>query len=129
MSTTAKPNALDQTQSQNPLKALSGYGQAVWLDYIRRSLISTGELGRLIEQDGLGGVTSNPSIFEKAITGSTDYSQTLAELDKRNDLDAKGIYEHLAIKDIQDATTVMRTVYDRTNRRDGYVSLEVSPYL
>jgi transaldolase/glucose-6-phosphate isomerase len=129
MSTTAKPNLEENPKTKNPLKALSGYGQAVWLDYIRRSLISTGELGRLIENDGLGGVTSNPSIFEKAITGSTDYSQTLTELAKRSDLDAKSIYEHLAIKDIQDATTVMRTVYDHTKHRDGYVSLEVSPYL
>ena len=64
----------------NPLKALGQYGQSVWLDYIRRSLITSGELKRLIEDDGLGGVTSNPAIFEKAITGSTDYSDELQEL-------------------------------------------------
>ena len=101
----------DKKQSQNPLKALNGFGQSVWLDYIRRSLISTGELARLIEQDGLRGVTSNPSIFEKAITGSTDYSQALQELENRKDLDAKGIYEQLAIRDIQDAADAWRTEY------------------
>jgi transaldolase/glucose-6-phosphate isomerase len=115
--------------SSNPLKALIAYGQSVWLDYIRRSLITTGELARLMEQDGLRGVTSNPAIFEKAITGSTDYTQALQELVKRKDLDAKGIYEQLAIRDIQDATNVLRPVYNETKRRDGYVSLEVSPYL
>jgi transaldolase/glucose-6-phosphate isomerase len=130
MSLTTKPiEPEEKKRSQNPLKALSGFGQSVWLDYIRRSLISTGELARLIQQDGLRGVTSNPSIFEKAITGSTDYSQTMRELENRSDLDAKGIYEQLAIRDIQDAADVLRSVYDETRRRDGYVSLEVSPYL
>jgi transaldolase / glucose-6-phosphate isomerase len=131
MSISAKPTTKheDPRTSQNPLKALIGYGQSVWLDYIRRSLITTGELARLIDEDGLRGVTSNPSIFEKAITGSTDYTQALQELVKRKDLDAKGIFEQLAIRDIQDATTIMRPVYDQTKRRDGYVSLEVSPYL
>jgi len=115
--------------TENPLKALTRYGQSVWLDYIRRNLISTGELARMIRDDGLRGVTSNPSIFEKAIAGSTDYSQALKELEKRSDLDAKGVYEHLAIRDVQDAADVLRPVYDQTKRRDGYVSLEVSPYL
>jgi transaldolase/glucose-6-phosphate isomerase len=131
MSISAKPTTRsdDPRQSSNPLKALIAYGQSVWLDYIRRSLITTGELARLMEQDGLRGVTSNPAIFEKAITGSTDYTQALQELVKRKDLDAKGIFEQLAIRDIQDATNVLRPVYDETKRRDGYVSLEVSPYL
>lgn len=113
----------------NPLKELAKYGQSVWLDYIRRSLITSGELKRLIEQDGLGGVTSNPAIFEKAITGSTDYADALLELQKRKDLDAMGVYEILAIQDIQDAADTLKPVYDRTNKRDGYVSLEVSPFL
>ena len=113
----------------NPLKALTRYGQSVWLDYIRRSLITTGELKRLIDEDGLRGVTSNPAIFEKAITGSTDYAQTLQELGKKQGLDAKALYEQLAIKDIQDSADVLRPVYEATKRRDGYVSLEVSPYL
>jgi transaldolase/glucose-6-phosphate isomerase len=117
------------TQTQNPLQALLGLGQSVWLDYIRRDLISTGELERLIREDGLRGMTSNPSIFEKAIAGSNDYAATLQELSRRADLDATGIYEHLAIRDVQDAADVLRSVYDQTRRRDGYVSLEVSPYL
>jgi transaldolase / glucose-6-phosphate isomerase len=117
------------SKTTNPLQELAKYGQSAWLDYIRRSLISSGELKRLIEQDGLGGVTSNPAIFEKAITGSTDYADALLDLQKRKDLDAMGIYEILAIKDIQDAADTLRPVYDRTKKRDGYVSLEVSPFL
>src|SRR6516225_483133 len=113
----------------NPLRELSKYGQSVWLDYIRRSLISSGELQRLIDEDGLGGVTSNPAIFEKAITGSTDYTEALLELQKEKGLDAMAIYERMAIKDIQDAADFLRSIYDRTGRRDGYVSLEVSPFL
>jgi transaldolase/glucose-6-phosphate isomerase len=116
-------------KTTNPLLELSKYGQSAWLDYIRRSLLTSGELKRLIEQDGLGGVTSNPAIFEKAITGSTDYAEALLELQKRKDLDAMGVYEILAIKDIQDAADTLRPVYDRTKKRDGYVSLEVSPFL
>jgi transaldolase/glucose-6-phosphate isomerase len=114
---------------ENPLKALLQFGQSVWLDYIRRDLIATGELARLIKEDGLRGMTSNPAIFEKAIAGSTDYTQALDELAKRKDLDAKGIFEQLAIRDIQDAADALRPVYDESKRRDGYVSLEVSPYL
>jgi transaldolase/glucose-6-phosphate isomerase len=120
---------LDAKQPQNPLKALNNFGQSVWLDYIRRSLITTGQLARLIEEDGLRGITSNPAIFEKAITGSSDYSAALGELENRTDLDAKGVYEHLALRDIQDAASALRVVYDSTKRRDGYVSLEVSPSL
>jgi transaldolase len=82
-----------------------------------------------VKEDGLRGMTSNPAIFEKAIAGSTDYSEQLDQLAKRKDLDAKGIFEQLAIRDIQDATDVLRPVYDESKRRDGYVSLEVSPYL
>src|SRR5579864_658685 len=96
--------------AENPLKMLNRFGQSVWLDYIRRSLIATGELARLVADDGLRGVTSNPSIFEKAIAGSTDYSAALEELGRREDLDAKGIFEQLAIRDIQDATDVFRSV-------------------
>src|ERR1700730_15275428 len=131
MSISAKPTtqADDPKQSSNPLKALIAYGQSVWLDYIRRSLITTGELARLMEQDGLRGVTSNPAIFAKALTGSKNSTQTPQELVKSKDRDEKGIFEQLAVKDIQDATNVLRPVYDETKRRDGYVSLEVSPYL
>jgi len=112
----------------NRLKALHDYGQSVWLDYIRRSFITSGELARLVKDDGLRGVTSNPAIFEKAITGSTDYADALAAL-AREGLDAMSLYERLAIRDIQDAADVLRPVYDETAGRDGYVSLEVSPKL
>jgi len=131
MSLTVKPNSVsgDSRQGENPLKALNRFGQSVWLDYIRRDLMSSGELARLIDEDGLRGMTSNPAIFEKAIAGSSDYTQALQDLAKRKDLDAKGIYEQLAIRDIQDAADALRRVYDQTKRRDGYVSLEVSPHL
>src|SRR6516165_2809837 len=92
------------TALENPLRALQVFGQSVWLDYIRRSLITSGELHRLIEEDGLRGVTSNPSIFEKAITGSSDYRAILEQSEARA-LDAKTLYERLAVQDIQDAAT------------------------
>jgi transaldolase / glucose-6-phosphate isomerase len=120
---------LETGKAVNPLKELLKYGQSVWLDYIRRNLLTSGELKRLIEEDGLRGMTSNPSIFEKAIAGSTDYTDFLDSLKGKTDLDAKARYERLAIRDIQDATDLMRPVYDSANRRDGFVSLEVSPYL
>ena len=113
----------------NALKSLGDYGQSVWLDYIRRSLISGGELKRLIDADGLKGVTSNPAIFAKAITGSNDYDDALQALASEKDLDAKALYERLAIADIQQAADVMAPVYRSTERRDGYVSFEVSPDL
>src|SRR5215510_8268936 len=112
---------------ENPLRALQVFGQSVWLDYIRRSLITSGELHRLIDEDGLRGVTSNPAIFEKAITGSSDYRPVLERPDAQT-LDAKMLYETLAVRDIQDAADALRAVYDQTSRRDGYVSLEVSPF-
>jgi transaldolase / glucose-6-phosphate isomerase len=113
----------------NPLRELQSYGQSVWLDYIRRSLLTSGELQHLIDDDGLRGVTSNPAIFEKAIAGSSDYTELLQSLASRTELDAKGRYELLAIRDIQDTADLLRPVYQATKRRDGYVSLEVSPYL
>jgi transaldolase / glucose-6-phosphate isomerase len=125
----SSPVTQSATAVMNPLQELNKYGQSVWLDYIRRSLITSGELQRLIDEDGLTGVTSNPSIFEKAITGSADYSDFLEKLQKSNDLDAMAIYERLAVRDIQDAADVMKQVYTRTAFRDGYVSLEVSPFL
>src|SRR5580693_9497914 len=115
--------------SENPLKNLLRYGQSVWLDYIRRSLITSGELQHFLDEDGLRGVTSNPSIFEKAITGSSDYADFLKELEKNPDLDAKARYEQLAIRDIQDTADVLRPIYQQSKKRDGYVSLEVSPTL
>jgi transaldolase / glucose-6-phosphate isomerase len=113
----------------NALKDLQRYGQSVWLDYIRRSLVTGGELQRLLDEDGLRGVTSNPAIFEKAIAGSADYEDQLKELTKRHDLDAKAAYEILAVRDIQDVADILKPIYTQTGRRDGYVSLEVSPDL
>ncbi len=129
MSETTTATITNPAGTANPLQELHKFGQSPWLDYIRRSLIADGELKRLVDEDGLGGVTSNPAIFEKAITGSTDYADALAELQKRKDLDAMGVYEILAIKDIQDAADILRPVYNATKMRDGYVSLEVSPFL
>jgi transaldolase/glucose-6-phosphate isomerase len=120
---------IETAKATNPLKDLLKYGQSVWLDYIRRNLLTSGELKRLIEEDGLRGMTSNPAIFEKAIAGSTDYTDILQSLQSRTDLDAKARYEILAVRDIQDAADALRPVNDSSKRRDGYVSLEVSPYL
>jgi transaldolase len=120
---------LETAKATNPLKELLKFGQSIWLDYIRRDLIETGELKHLIEDDGLRGMTSNPSIFEKAIADSQYYSDLIRDLDRKGDLDANGRYEALAIRDIQDAADILRPVYESTKRRDGYVSLEVSPFL
>jgi len=120
---------IETAKATNPLKDLLKYGQSVWLDYIRRDLLTSGELKRLIDEDGLRGMTSNPAIFEKAIADSTLYADILQSLRTRTDLDAKARYEILAIRDIQDAADFLRPVYDSSKRRDGYVSLEVSPYL
>jgi len=116
------------TALENPLRALQVFGQSVWLDYIRRTLITSGELRALIDDDGLRGVTSNPSIFEKAITGSSDYRDVL-ESPASHTQDPKRIYERLAVRDIRDAADALRSVYNETEARDGYVSLEVSPLL
>ena len=120
---------LDTAKATNPLKDLLKFGQSVWLDYIRRDLLTSGELKRLIDEDGLRGMTSNPTIFEKAITGGKLYDDLLNSLRPRTDLDAKGRFEVLAIRDIQDAADMFRPVYESTKRRDGYVRIEVSPYL
>jgi transaldolase / glucose-6-phosphate isomerase len=113
----------------NPLLALQELGQSVWLDFVRRGLIVEGGLRRLIEEDGIRGVTSNPAIFEKAIGGSSDYEQAFAALTSPGELEAGTIFERLAIEDIQMAADVLRPVYDQTDGRDGFISLEVSPYL
>src|SRR5271154_173011 len=122
-------DTIETAKAANPLVQLQSFGQSIWLDYIRRDLLEGGELQRLITEDGLRGMTSNPSIFEKAITGSTLYQDFLDVLASRADLDAKGRYELLAIRDIQDAAGLLAPVYKSTKKRDGYVSLEVSPYL
>lgn len=115
-------------QATNPLKSLHNYGQSVWLDYVRRNILTDGELKKMIKEDGLKGMTSNPSIFEKAIGGSTDYDSTLQKLVTQN-LKPIALYEHLAIEDIQMSADLLKPVYEETNGHDGYVSLEVSPRL
>ncbi len=115
--------------TKNPLKELLKFGQSMWLDYIRRDLFTTGKLKQMIADDGLRGMTSNPAIFEKAIADSSLYDDFLKTLASRSDLDTTGRYEQIAIRDIQDAADTLRPVYDESSFRDGYVSLEVSPYL
>ena len=115
--------------TKNPLKELLNYGQSMWLDYIRRDLFTSGKLKQLIDDDGLRGMTSNPAIFEKAIGESSLYDDMLKSLASRADLDTTARFEQIAIRDIQDAADALRGVYDESNFRDGYVSLEVSPYL
>ena len=115
--------------TKNPLRQLLDYGQSMWLDYIRRDLFTTGKLKQLIDEDGLRGMTSNPSIFEKAIGESNLYDDILKSLAGRKDLDTTAKYEQIAIRDIQDAADALRGVYEQSKFRDGYVSLEVSPYL
>lgn len=112
----------------NPLLDLQRQGQSVWYDNIQRSLITSGELSRLIKEDGLRGVTSNPTIFEKAIAGSHDYDEALARLSAEG-LSIPDIYKRLAIEDIQLAADRFRPIYQDTGGRDGLVSLEVSPLL
>jgi len=116
------------TTGANPLKGLLAYRQSPWMDYVRRDLLTSGNLKKMIQEDGLMGMTSNPTIFEKAITGSKDYADILESPDAKK-LDAKGLYEKIAIRDVQDATDIFRPVYQQSKRRDGYVSLEVSPLL
>ena len=117
------------TDPPNPIQELQTFGQSVWLDDLRRSLFTSGEFRRLIDEDGLRGATSNPSIFEKAIAGSTDYLSALHDIEQRGDMSPMARYETLAIRDIRDAADLLRPVYDSTARADGYVSLEVSPYI
>src|SRR4051794_14217143 len=116
------------TKIANPLVELQNYGQSVWHDNISRDLINSGKLKRLIDEDGLRGVTSNPTIFEKAINGTSDYDAPLKSL-LAGGKDVKEIYEALAIEDIQRAADLFRPVFNETGGQDGFVSLEVSPKL
>lgn len=111
------------------LKALGTQGQAVWLDFLERRFLAEGGLARMIERDGVTGVTSNPSIFEKAIGHGDAYDEELDALTKGAERTVSDIYEHLAVADIQAAADALRPVYDRLDGADGYVSIEVSPYL
>ncbi len=112
----------------NPLRALEAEGQAVWLDYVHRRILENGELKRLIEEDGLTGLTSNPAIFEKAIGDGDAYDAQLLALARRRDA-PEAAYERIAISDIQAAADAFRATYDRLGGKDGFVSLEVSPAL
>jgi len=125
--TTTIPN-IATGEGTNPLRALLAYGQSPWMDYIRRDLLTSGGLKKYIDNDGLRGMTSNPAIFEKAITGSNLYADILTSPTAKT-LDAKGLFEKIAIRDVQDACDIFKSVYAESKRRDGYVSLEVSPYL
>ncbi len=113
----------------NPLKSLQDHGQAVWLDFLSRGFMAQGGLKKLVDDDGLRGVTSNPSIFEQAIGQTGEYDTAIARLLQAHDRTAGEIYENLAVEDIQQATDVLRPVFEATNGADGFVSIEVSPYL
>ena len=113
----------------NPLRTLQEYGQSVWLDFVSRDLLKSGELTKLIAEDGLRGVTSNPSIFEKAIGHGDDYDAQIAGLQASGDLDPGALFERLAVTDIQNGADALRPIYHQTEGRDGYISIEVSPYL
>ena len=122
-------NTAGQAAAANPVKQLLAHGQSPWLDFIRRGFIAEGSLKKLVEEDGLGGVTSNPSIFEKAMGSGDDYDAQFKELAAGGVHDANELYEDMAVDDIQHAADVLRPVYDRAHGLDGFVSLEVSPYL
>ncbi len=126
MDTVASPPASTQA---NPVKQLLGEGQSPWLDFVRRSFVRDGSLQKLVDSDGLGGVTSNPSIFEKAMGHGTDYDDEFKQLAAGGEHDAQDIYETMAVADIQDVARVLHPVFERTRGLDGFVSLEVSPYL
>ncbi len=113
---------------ENPLLKLATFGQSIWLDYIRRQMIDSGELQKLIDDDGLKGVTSNPAIFEKAIAGSTDYDAAIRTLAQAGKSVAE-IYQVLTVEDVQRAADLFRPLYDRVKGKDGFISLEVNPHL
>jgi len=112
----------------NPLKQLEALGQSIWLDYIKRDLITSGKLKKLIEEDGLHGMTSNPSLFEKAITESHDYDEDIKRMSNEGK-SVNEIYEFLTQKDVKDAADEFRPLYNQLNGKDGFVSLEVNPHL
>ena len=113
----------------NPVRALQKCGQSMWLDFLARGFIAKGHLERLVDDDGSRGVTSNPSIFEKAIGSSDEYDVDIRHMLQNNDCGVGESYERLAVDDIKHAADVLRPVYDATGGADGYVSMEVSPYL
>jgi transaldolase/glucose-6-phosphate isomerase len=128
MTTTTTVPSLNAVQGGNPLQRLLAYGQSPWLDFIRRNILLNGDLKKMIANDGLRGMTSNPAIFEKAITAGDDYNDIIKAPDAKSST-AMALYEKIAIRDVQDATDIFRPVHGQTKGRDGYVSLEVSPNL
>ncbi len=113
----------------NPVKQLENHGQSIWLDFLARGFVTKGELKKLIDVDGVKGVTSNPSIFEKAIGSSDEYDGSIERALRKGDRPIADLFEQLAVEDIRNAADVLRPVYDQLKGHDGYVSLEVSPYL
>src|SRR4030081_1841226 len=113
----------------NPVKAIENHGQSVWLDFLPRGFVTKGDLQKLIDTDGVKGVTSNPSIFEKAIGSSDEYDGAIGQAVRTGDRPIADLFEELAVENIQNAADVLRPVYDRFKGEDGFVSLEVSPYL
>ncbi|HEX2949799.1 MAG TPA: transaldolase, partial [Armatimonadota bacterium] len=114
--------------ADNLLRTLEAYGQSIWLDFIRRGMLMSGELQRFIDEDGVSGMTSNPSIFEKAIAGSHDYDESIRAL-AFTGKSVEEMYQALTVEDIQSAADIFRPTFDRLNGYDGYISLEVSPHL
>lgn len=120
---------MTQNKGGNSLKKMADYGQSPWFDFIRRDFTTNGSLKKMVLEDGLKGVTSNPAIFEKAIGHGAEYEEEVRTLLAKGNLSAGELYEHIAIEDIREACAVLKPVFDETKKRDGYVSLEVSPYI
>jgi transaldolase len=119
-----------EEDSMNPLREVEALGQSIWLDYMRRDLITSGELQRLIDEDGVSGITSNPTIFEKAISAGSKYDSVIDEILRTSpDIDCATLFEQIEVEDIRMAADVLRPVYDRPDGDDGFVSIEVNPRL
>src|SRR5256714_3133396 len=126
------PSSSSRARSRNmanPLRMLNEFGQSVWLDFVSRDLLKSGGLARLIAEDGLRGVTSNPSIFEKAIGHGDDYDALIAEAEASGDLDPGALFEDLAVRDIQEGADTLNIVYEQTQRRGGFISPGGLPHL
>src|SRR5687768_12460665 len=108
------------------VKSINEFGQSIWLDFFDRKIIDSGELERLIEEEGIGGVTSNPTIFERAISNSSDYDDDIRAFSEQNSSN-EDVFFQVAIKDLQWAADLFKPLFVKTNGKDGYVSIEVSP--
>jgi transaldolase len=128
--TPAETPSRETSTPSEPTAQLRENGQAIWLDFIERHLIVSGGLERLVAQEGVSGVTSNPTIFEKAIDGSNDYGDEIDRISRRTPgVTPRHVFEQLAVRDIRDAADILRRVYDATDGRDGFASIEVAPDL